>query len=844
MWPPWSVPVRWCSVRPNKAESLLKLIGVLAAFAVLAAGVLLPYVGGLGLVAGRESAKFLTTKCNLQETPPAQKTVMYANDGKTELATLYTYDRELVSSLSDIPKYLQQALIATEDRRFYSHHGVDMRGLLRSAINSSSGDTQGGSTLTMQYVKQVRYYQADTDAERQAAISQTLTRKMEDAKCALDIEKRESKDQILLNYLNIAFFGENSYGIGTAAKNFFGVPVDKLTLPQAALLVGVVKAPSEYDPFVPANRKAAIERRNQVIQNLADTHDISQAEADRYKAAPLSLATTTQQSVSQGCAGANPAIMNAGFFCDYVRSWLENTGGMTDKQINTGGYKIVTTISPSLQNQLQQSLSAQIPANSKTTAIMPVVDPRSGNVLAMATSKRYGIQNDGAHTTLPVFTSASAGGGSTYKLFSLLAALKVGVPTDTRISAGPDMTYTTAHCGTTGFTAQNDSEGTGFTRTETLASATAKSSNTYFVALEDNLFQQCELTPYVDTALDLGMNELKQPDPNAKKGTLADSIIKQQQATFTLGPAPTSPLQLTGAYAAVANDGTFCPPAPVLSIKGPSGKDLDFNRTPCSQKMAPQVARIALSVLSGDTHDPGTSAPAFASLYGVDPGITVAGKTGTVNASKNGKQLTTNADLWFAGVTPNYVATTALFNIDNPNKPIVGIPGMTDDAASHLSGEFAAQIWVNTMTPVLSGQQWAWPDPNDVQNPQAVPSVIGQPYDEARTTLTQDGFKVVRSAIDCGSSEVYGDVAYQSPTNVAPAGSTITVCVSNNQPLPLYVPPKPKPKPKPTKPTVPVPTRSLPPGGGGGGGGRHTRPPGGVASSIASSVVASAVPTA
>jgi membrane peptidoglycan carboxypeptidase len=519
---------------------------------------------------------------------------------------------------------------------------------------------------------------------------------------------------------------------------------------------------------------------------------------------------------------------------------------MTDKQLNTGGYKIVTTINPSLQNQLQQSLAAQIPANSKTTAIMPVVDPHTGNVLAMATSKRYGIQNDGGHTTLPVFTTASAGGGSTYKLFSLLAALKVGVPTSLPMSAAQDMTYTASHCGTTGFVAQNDNTGSGFTRTETLASATAKSSNTYFVALEDNLFQQCELTPYVNTALDLGMNALKQPDPNARKGTLADSIINQQQATFTLGPAPTSPLQLTGAYAALANDGTFCPPSPVLSIKDQNSKDVDFNRAPCAAKMAPQVARIALSVLSGDTHAPGTSAQAFASLYGVDPGITVAGKTGTVNASKNGHQLDTNADLWFAGVTPNYVATTALFNIDNPNNPIVGIPGMTADAASHLTGEFAAQIWVNSMTPILHSQQWAWPDPNDVSNPQAVPSVVGQPYDDARTTLTQAGFKVNRSPIDCGSSQIYGDIAYQSPSNVAPAGSTITVCVSNNNPLPLYVPPPPKPTPPPKrpKPSIPVPpTRSVPPGGGGGGGGRHTRPPGGgIASSVASQV-ARAVPS-
>ncbi len=800
--------------RPNTAETLLKLAGVLVACAVLTAGVLLPYVGGISLVAGRQANKFLNTKCNLQQTPPPQKTVLYAKDGSTPLATLYTYDRELVPSLSDIPKYLQQALIATEDRRFYSHHGVDMRGLVRSALSSSSGDTQGGSTLTMQYVKQVRYYQADTDAQRQAAISQTLSRKMEDAQCALKIEKEDTKNEILLKYLNIAFFGENSYGIGTAAKNFFGVPVNKLTLPQAALLVGVVKAPTEFDPFIPANRKAAIDRRNQVIQNLADVDNITQAQADRYKAAPLSLATTTQQTVKQGCAGANSSIENAGFFCDYVTEWLENTG-MTAKQISTGGYKIVTTINPSLQNSIQSSLWTQIPPKSKTTAVMPVVDPHTGNVLAMATSKQYGLTNDGGHTSLHVFTDASAGGGSTYKLFSLLAALEIGVPTTLPLSAGPDMTYPTSHCPS--FVAKNDTEGTGFTRTETLASATAKSSNTYFVALEDNLFQDCELTPYVNTALKLGMNSLKQKE--TAKGTIAQDVINQHQATFTLGPKATSPLELAGAYAAVANDGSFCAPSPIISIKDEAGKDVDVKRSPCTPVMSPQVARIALKVLSGDTHAPGTSATQFRSVYAANPGIDVAGKTGTVNATgPNGHPLTTNADLWFAGVTPDLAATTALFNLDNPSKPISGIPNITDDQAAHLTGEFAAGVWATALTAQLQGGQWAWPDPYQIANAAPVPSVVGQPLDTAKAMLTQAGFKPQRTPFDCGSSQPYGSVAYQGAVNVAEAGSTIQLCASDGLGLPLYVAPPPVKKstpPAPGRPGTTAPTRAT----------GHSRPP-------------------
>ncbi len=814
------------AARPNPAETILKLFGVIVVCAVLAAGLVLPYVGGLGIVAGKQADKFLNTKCNLIETPPPQKTIIYAKDGATQLATLFTQDRELVK-LSEVPKYLQKALIDTEDRRFYRHHGVDMRGLLRSAVSSSGGDTQGGSTLTMQYVKQVRYYQADTDAEREAAISQTLSRKMEDAQCALDIERKDTKDEILGKYLNIAFFGENSYGIGVAAKNFFGKSVSKLTLPEAALLVGVVKAPSEFDPFVPANRKAAINRRNQVIQNLADVGDISQASADKYKATALSLATTSQQAQPQGCAGANSIVLNGGFFCDYVTDWLENRAGISSKLITTGGLKITTTIDPHLQNSVQQSLWNQVTSKSPSVAIMPIVDPHTGNILAMATSKKYGLAPDGRHTVLPLFNQATAGAGSTYKFFSMLAALKVGVPTSYPLTNNDPSktTYSTQHCGGTAFTAENASEGTGFTPTESMLSATAKSSNTYYVALEDELFS-CDLTPIVNTALALGMNALRATNPAEPKKTIAQTFISENQATFTLGPAATSPLQLASAYATVANDGTFCPPAPVSAVKGPDGKDFDFKRSPCMPVLNPQVARYALQVLDGDTKQ-GTSAPQFQDLYNANPGLAIAGKSGTVNATDaHGHQVSTNATLWFVGVTPNLTATMAMFDITNSRKPISGLDGMSADQAGHLTGEYTARLWANALTSTLQGQQWTWPDPNDVPNGVSVPNVINQPFDLAKKTLQQSGFKVGRSVVDCGSSTAYGAVAFQSPSVMAPPGSSITLCVSNGTP-PYSAPVL--PKPTNTKPR-PGPTGQPPTGGTtrtrrGGGGGRSGTPP-------------------
>src|SRR4051794_9378264 len=241
--------------------TVAKLGVALLACGILAAGMLLPYVGGIGLFAGHEASKFLDTPCKTVNSKPPQKTTLYANNGTTVIATLFSQDRVPIK-LSKVPPYLQDALIATEDRRFYTHHGVDMRGLLRSAISTSSGDTQGGSTLTMQFVKQERYYQAGSDVKKQqAAIAQNLNRKIEDAKCAIQIEKEKSKSEILNDYLNIAFFGENSYGIETAAETYFNKHTDKLSLPESAMLVGLLRAPSAYDPFL--HPEAAKQRRNE-----------------------------------------------------------------------------------------------------------------------------------------------------------------------------------------------------------------------------------------------------------------------------------------------------------------------------------------------------------------------------------------------------------------------------------------------------------------------------------------------------------------------------------------------------------------------------------------------------
>ncbi|HJQ41983.1 MAG TPA: transglycosylase domain-containing protein, partial [Jatrophihabitantaceae bacterium] len=667
---------------PDPWPTIGRLALALLATGILTAGLLLPYVGGLGLAARHEAAKFLDTTCNLSETQPPQKTTLYARDGKTVLATLFTQDRRPVA-LKDVPQSLQDALVATEDRRFYSHHGVDMRGLIRSAVSTSSGDTQGGSTLTMQYVKQIRYYQAGKDlAKQQAAVDQNLNRKIEDAKCAIAIEKRESKQTILDNYLNIAFFGENSYGIETAAETYFNKRTTKLTLPESALLVGLLRAPTEYDPFV--NPEAAKKRRNQVLQNLVDVHKLSQTQADTFKATPVKLATTRPPVVREGCANANPALKNAAFFCDYAVDWLENVNKVSETLLTTGGLKIKTTIDLALQNSVQTHLAGTIPATSPMTAVMPIVDPRTGDVLAMATSKQYGAKTssrDVTHTSLPIFTEYSGMGASTYKLFPLLAALQTGVPSNWPLLTPSNTTgYVPSNC-TTDAKITNADSIESFSRNETLATATAKSSNTYFVGLVDQLLG-CDLQPVVDMARKLGMQGLNQPSGDGNQ-TIAQTIVNYQRpGELVLGDVGTSPLELAGAYAAVANSGRFNAPSPILSIEetvNGQPRQIPVKRSEEVQVVSPQVALQAVQILKGDTRFPGTSASQFSSWYGQNSSA-IAGKTGTSVAVVNGKDTDANASVWFVGMTPDLVATTALINFDHPNAPASGLPNLYDPA--------------------------------------------------------------------------------------------------------------------------------------------------------------------
>jgi membrane peptidoglycan carboxypeptidase len=320
-----------------------------------------------------------------------------------------------------------------------------------------------------------------------------------------------------------------------------------------------------------------------------------------------------------------------------------------------------------------------------------------------------------------------------------------------------------------------------------MTSATAKSSNTYFVGLADQMFG-CDLKPIVDIASKLGMAGLQEPSGDGNF-TVAQSVVNYGRAQeLVLGDIGTSPLELAGAYAAVAGGGVYNAPAPVLSITDENGQTISVNRAPAVQVVSPQAAAQAVQILSGDTVFPGTSASEFRSWYAQNPTAVVAGKTGTSVAVVGNNDNAGNASLWFVGMTPDLVATSALINFDHPSAPAAGLPGLADPA-NDAYGAYAAQMWLNALSPSLSGKSWAWQSPSTVPG-SAVPPITGMDMASAQATLKAAGFKMTQldqaNGLQCASTIQAGAVAFYGP-QIAPPGSTITVCPSSG--IPPQAPP-------------------------------------------------------
>ena len=316
---------------------------------------------------------------------------------------------------------MKAAIIAIEDRRFFEHNGVDWRGTARALMTnlSSSGSAlegQGASTLTMQYIKNYMLYAvAQNDAERAAAVESTPARKLREIRVALQLEKHLSKQEILARYLNIVFFGHNAYGVASAARTYFNTTPDRLTISQAALLAGMVRSTTTYDPV--EHPEHALERRNVVIDEMTNVGSITPNQADAAKAEPLGIQRPLT-GLTNGCVGAGPAD---GFYCQYTLDYLATVGFPEDK-LRRGGYLIRTNLdrrASDIAKRAEPPRCQPRPRESPTRwpSWSPVADKHP--VRALVANRDYGIDADAGQTSyaLPSLVQGF-GAGSIYKIFT------------------------------------------------------------------------------------------------------------------------------------------------------------------------------------------------------------------------------------------------------------------------------------------------------------------------------------------------------------------------------------------------------------------------------------------
>jgi membrane peptidoglycan carboxypeptidase len=807
----------------RKLLSVAQLIAAVGVAGVLVAAVLLPFTGGLGLAARNSVQAFDEQPCDVELGTPEQFSTMYAADN-TVIARFYTQKRQVVPA-KNIPKVMRQAIISIEDRRFLEHHGVDTEALLRAVVkNQQAGETvQGGSTLTMQYIKNVRLYQAKTAEEQKEAVAQNNGRKLIEARCALELENKLTKDEILTGYLNITYFGAGAYGVETAAQTYFRKHATRLTVPEAALLAGLVQSPLRYDPY--KFPKAAKARRDTVLADMQSLGYITAKQAQQAKASPVKVAPKSASS-NRDCANANPKIVNAGFFCDYAKQWLKDNG-FPQSRLETSGLNIYTTLRPDIQNSVQGAMPFAKWRGRKAIAVTDIIDPRNGRVLAFGVSRKYGVNPKDANVTAnPLNTALTAGAGSTYKTFTLVSALQSKVPLRAfQLNVGN--TYKSQVCTTFGPNGKEPYEvGNAGTYREggwNLDDATVQSVNTFFVALLDQRFN-CDLTGPVKAAQAMGLIKTlnaKRPD---SKLTEAQNYIEGKNASFTLGPNATSPLELSSAYGTLANNGRYCPPVPVTKVTGADGKPIGLPENACQQKIDPRIAATVSSVLRKDTTQ-GTADDAFRGLTG--PSRPIAGKTGTASGFRPGQdrskdRASGNSAAWFVGYTPEYAGATAVFDPKNTSSSLEDVP--EKDNGQQVFGAYSARIWRNAMQPFLQDHTWQFPpeDPQVVNGDSVeVRSVVGQDPIAAAALLQGDGFQVKIADERKDSPYPANFVAEQSPSGRAARGQLITLYLSSGKgaPAPGGQPGQNQPNPNPNPNPNPRPGPGGGRGGGGGGGG-------------------------
>lgn len=546
----------------------------------------------------------------------AQTTIVYYDDGKTELARIAELNRESIP-LASVPKPVQQAVIAAEDRDFYSNSGVSPSGIGRSIWQALKGsDVQGGgSTITQQYVK--NYFLTQ---------DRTIDRKLREMIIAIKIDRDLSKDQILEGYLNTIYYGRGAYGIQAAAKAYFNKDASALNVSEGAVLASVMNAPSLFDPALGEKQKTNLANRwTYVMDGMVSMGALSAADRAAAK-----LPEIQAKAPSRALSGPT------GYLAAAVRQELATKLKLSSEDIDRGGLRITTTINKKAQDAAVASVDKNFPKANATDvyAGLVAVRPGDGAVVAMYGGADYQKRQFSAAT------DAKIPAGSTFKPFALIAALQQGISTKSTIDGSSPLRDKALGID------RIENEGGRSYGTVDLRRATASSINTAFVRLNAKIGAQATR----DAAVAAGI-----PDSTLGLGT---------EITNVLGNASPRVYDVANAYATIAAEGRRATPYLVKRVTSPA-IDVDFTAQPnVVDAFGKDVAADVIDAMQAVTANGGTGARAQ------QIGRPSAGKTGTSEERKS---------VWFSGYTPQLATSVAMYkDVNGTPAPLTGIGGLDE----------------------------------------------------------------------------------------------------------------------------------------------------------------------
>jgi penicillin-binding protein 1A len=617
----------------HPVRRVLLVTSVLFTAGVITAGV----VFALWVVSTANSAPNIS---QLRPRVPGQTSQIFATTGKRQTRLSYMASDVLRSALTQAqePRLLREATVAIEDRRFYQHGGVDYEGLLRAAIkdvlHGGGEGIQGGSTLTMQLVTNIYL-------PKNIAASHNLRYKIVQAKLATELENKQGKNWILTQYLNDVpygtTYGRTAIGVAAASQMFFDKPVNKLDLAQYALLAGLPQAPSEYNPFL--YKSDALNRREQVLQAMVTSHYITREQAQEAEAQGLQTKINNiYQDVRQ------PYVV------DYVKQQLVELIGQ--RKVDEGGLKVYTTINLADQKYAEQAIQANEGHPGDPAASLVSIDPSTGDILALQNSTTYGT--DKGQTTFDYATQAQRQTGSAFKTFALMTLIKDD-------DGDPNATYYVSKFLPEGWLPGYPTYSVRTAEYSYLGTI----SITKATALSDN-------TVYAQLGVDLGMQNV-------------DQVAHAMGVTAKLCGNPSEvigglcvgvdTLQMSDAYATLANGGDHVAPTIISKVVGPKGYTIYTAKPDKTQVFTQGQAYAGTQTLE--------SVLQYGTGTGASYGCPAAGKTGTTS---------NYTDAWFVGYTPE-LSTAVWVGYPNAETYMTDVNGL----GPGYGGTLAAPIWKEFM---------------------------------------------------------------------------------------------------------------------------------------------------